>query len=194
MGSPKKRTDSTSNAPQVDAETYAELRRLAARRLRLERVGHTLQPTALLNEAFLRLGPERGWNDRRHFFAQMARTMRHVLIDYARSRAAAKRGNGERPASLDAVAEPEAPQPETRLLALEAALEKLEKTQPRLGRLVELRFFAGMSIEEAAEAMGLSPATAKRDWAAARLWLAKELDDGAPGSPEEGSDDDTQDP
>lgn len=155
---------------------YEELRRMAAGRMRLEAGGHTLQPTALVNEACLRLmdgGTE--WQNRRHFFGAAAEAMRRVLVDHARRRDAAKRGGGLHRVTLTNL-DLEGPGADVDLLALEEALGVLEQESPRLAKLVELRFFVGLSIEEAAAALDISPATAKRDWSFARAWLLERLE------------------
>ena len=154
---------------------YEELRRLAHHYMRSERAGHTLQTTALVNEAYLRLVGIDGlqWRDRAHFFAMSATLMRRVLVDYARQRGRDKRGAGVSVTSLDEHAI--APQPAVDVVALDEALERLAAVDPQQGRVVELRFFAGLSVKETAEALGVSAATVKRDWATARLWLYNEL-------------------
>ena len=154
---------------------YDELRRLAHHYMRGERAGHTLQTTALVNEAYLRLAgiDALQWRDRAHFFAMAATLMRRVLVDYARQRGREKRGAGLAVTSLDEHAV--APQPEVDVVALDAALERLAAVDPQQSRVVELRFFAGLSVKETAEALGVSPATVKRDWATAKLWLYHEL-------------------
>src|SRR5688500_9249533 len=154
---------------------HSELRRLAHHYMRAERAGHTLQTTALVNEMYLRLAglDALQWRDRAHFFAMAATLMRRVLVDYGRHRGREKRGAGisfTRPDENVAVQ-----QPEVDVLALDAALERLAAADPQQGRVVELRFFAGMSVEETAEVLGISPATVKRDWATAKLWLYNEL-------------------
>jgi RNA polymerase sigma-70 factor (ECF subfamily) len=154
---------------------YEELRRLAHHYMRGEREGHTLQTTALVNEVYLRLAGIDGlrWRDRAHFFAMAATLMRRVLVDHARQRGREKRGAGVLVTSLDENAV--APQPEVDVLALDGALERLAAVDPQQSRVVELRFFAGLSVEETAEALGVSAATVKRDWATAKLWLYNEL-------------------
>ena len=154
---------------------YEELRRLAHHYMRGERDDHTLQTTALVNELYLRLAgiDTVKWQDRAHFFAMAATLMRRVLVDYARQRAREKRGAGVSVMSLDENAI--APQPSVDVVALDDALERLAVVDPQQSRVVELRFFAGLSVKETAEALGVSPATVKRDWATARLWLYKEL-------------------
>ena len=154
---------------------YEELRRLAHHYMRGERVGHTLQTTALVNEVYLRLAGIDAiqWRDRAHFFAMAATLMRRVLVDYARQRGRGKRGAGVSVVALDENAA--APQPSIDVVALDEALERLSSADPQQGRIVELRFFAGLSVEETAGALGISPATVKRDWATAKLWLYNEL-------------------
>ena len=154
---------------------YDELRRMAAGRMRMESAGHTLQPTALVNEACVRLMEGTDWQNRRHFFGAAAEAMRRVLVDHARRRNAAKRGGGLQRITLTNL-DIESPDADVDLLALEEALRVLEKQSPRLAKLVELRFFVGLSIEEAAQTMEVSPATAKRDWSFARAWLLEQLD------------------
>ena len=162
------------------AVLYPELRALADRQLRGERADHTLQPTALVNEAYLRIsGIERmDWQDRAHFVHMAARVMREVLVDHARRRLAAKRDGGRQVTltGLD-LAAPEAGGVDA--LALDAALARLEQLDPEKARVVELRYFGGLTIEETAQAMASSPATVKRQWQAARAWLFEAL--GAPG-------------
>ncbi|HEY7877656.1 MAG TPA: sigma-70 family RNA polymerase sigma factor [Gemmatimonadaceae bacterium] len=155
---------------------YNELRRIAHRRLRAEQTGHTLETTGLVHEAYLRLvGSEPlEFENRAHFLAVAAQAMRHVLIDSAVSRKAQKRGGGQRPLSLDAAPIIAASRSED-LLALDEALRRLSAIDERQGRVVECRFFGGMSIEETAAALRTSPATVKRDWALARAWLNREL-------------------
>jgi RNA polymerase sigma factor (TIGR02999 family) len=156
---------------------YGELHQLARSNLRRERAGHTLQPTALVNEAYIRLAPgDDPWQNRRHFFHAAARAMRQILVDHARRRDADKRGGGAERVTLSDV-DVAAPEEEVDVLRLDAALDGLAQEDSRLAELVTLRFFAGLSIEEAAAAIGISPATAKRDWAFARAWLRTRLQD-----------------
>lgn len=157
----------------VDA-VYPELRAIARRQLGGERSGHTLQATALVNEAYLRLsGLDRiEWRDRVHFVHMAARVMREVLVDHARRRAAAKRDGGER-VSLTALEI--AGSGGVDVQALDEALAALERLDPDRARIVELRYFGGLTIEETAEALGLSPATVKRHWQVARAWLFEAL-------------------
>ena len=154
---------------------YEELRRIAHRYMRGEREGHTLQATALVNEVYLRLAgiDALQWRDRTHFFAMAATLMRRVLVDYARQRARNKRGAGISVTTLDEHAI--SPQPAVDIVALDDALERLATLDPQQSRIVELRFFAGLSVRETAEALGVSPATVKRDWATAKMWLYHEL-------------------
>lgn len=162
-------------AESLYALVYGELRQLAQSNLRRERSGHTLQPTALVNEAYLRLAPgEEQWQNRRHFFHAAATAMRRILVDHARKRGARKRGAGAERVTL-ADLEVAAPEPDTDLLRLDAALDELGREDARLAELVALRFFVGLSIEEAAATLGVSPATAKRDWAFARAWLQQKV-------------------
>jgi RNA polymerase sigma-70 factor (ECF subfamily) len=155
---------------------YKELRRLARQHMGRERHGHTLQPTALVSEAFLRLLDIKQvvWQDREHFFAVAARLMRRILVDSARARGAHKRGDGIQPISLDDLPD-HPPSPQYDLLPLDQALLKLEGMDARKARVVELRVFMGLSIEEAAVALGVSGETVKRDWRLAKAWLSAEL-------------------
>lgn len=154
---------------------HGELRRLAHHYMRGERAGHTLQTTALINELYLRLAGIDGmqWRDRAHFFAMAATLMRRVLVDYARQRGREKRGGGISVTSLDEHAV--APASGVDVIALDEALERLAAVDPQQSRVVELRFFAGLSVQETAEALRISPATVKRDWATAKLWLYNQL-------------------
>ena len=158
---------------------YDELRRLAAHYLRRERQGHTLQPTALVHEAYLRLvdQTQTRWENRAHFFGAAAQAMRRILVDHARQHKAAKRGGAEQRVTLDEGLA-FAPERGLDLLALEDALIKLEQVDPQRSRLVELRFFGGLSTEEVAEVMGVSAATVSRQWRAAKAWLHRELGKG----------------
>lgn len=155
---------------------YGELRRVAQRQLRDERPGHTLDATGLVNEAYLRLvGQVRvDWQGRAHFFGIAARAMRQILVDYARRRTAEKRGGDWQRVTLTSRGLGlEIPLEE--LLSLDAALDRLEEMEPRLRQVVEHRFFAGMTEEEIAEVLGVTPRTVRRDWVKARAWLYKEL-------------------
>lgn len=154
---------------------YRELQRLARRQLQRERPGHTLQSTALVHEAFMRLINQRvDWQNRAHFFAVAAEQVRRILVDYARARKAAKRGGGVYAMELDEAAKL-VEEREIDLVALDDALMDLSRLDPQQGRIVELRFFAGLTIEETAEALGISPATVKRDWVVAQAYLKRAL-------------------
>jgi len=155
---------------------YAELRRIAARHLRGERMNHTLQPTALVNEVYLRLVDQRRveWQGRAHFLGVAAQTMRRILVDHARRRDAGKRGDGVPAMSIDDAREIAA-SGELPLLALEDALARLEALDPALAKIVELRAFGGLTIDEAAHVLDVSPSTAKRSWRTAKAWLNREL-------------------
>lgn len=152
---------------------YDELRRLAAARLRMERRDHTLQATALVNEAWLKLVDQRtDWQNRRHFFALAAQAMRRILVDHARRRHTAKRGRDESTVPIDDVLDLlPSPLPDERLLAVDEALTRLAALDPRQAQVVELRFFAGLSVEDTAQVLEVSPTTVKREWASARVWL-----------------------
>jgi RNA polymerase sigma factor (TIGR02999 family) len=156
---------------------YRELRQLAHNYLRQERGNHTLQSTALVHEAYLRLASEHRpqMQSRTHFLAIAARVMRHILVDYARSRDTDKRGSDLIKVTLGAAEETPAAA-DVDVVALDDALEALAAIDAQQGQVVELRFFGGLSIEETAEALGISPATVKRDWSTARVWLYRELD------------------
>ncbi len=157
---------------------YAELRRIARQKLGAERGGHTLQPTALVHEAWLRLMQQHGadWQNRSQFFAIATQAMRRILVDHARRRQAIKRGAGERMEDVDELADVLAsPVPDGQLVALDAALAQLAQMDERQAKVVELRFFGGLSVEETARILGLSPTTVKREWATARLWLMRAI-------------------
>jgi len=165
---------------------YEDLRRMARRHLQREREGHTLQGTGLVHEVYLRLA-EKGpmpWASRAHFFCWASTMMRHILIDHARSRQAAKRGGGVEVLSLDALHEDrgtlpgvsaQVPDDAPDLIAIDQALRKLERLDPQQGRVVELRYFCGLSVADTAIALEVSPATVKREWVTARAWLMREL-------------------
>jgi RNA polymerase sigma factor (TIGR02999 family) len=154
---------------------YGELRRLAHGYMRRERADHSLPPTALVHEAYLRLIDQSRvrWQNRAHFFAVAAHVMRRILVDHARTRGAAKRGGGLMVAleNIDGSVNPFS----IDVLALDAALEELTRIDPRQGRLVELRFFGGLNVTETAAALDVSPVTVKRDWALAKAWLYRAL-------------------
>jgi RNA polymerase sigma factor (TIGR02999 family) len=160
---------------------YEELRRLAHRYLSRERTGHTLQSTALVHEAYLRLAGQNPpqWQNRAHFFGIAAHIMRQILVEYARGRSAAKRGGNALTLTLDdAVALPQ--QTDVDVVALDKALGELSGLDAQQGRIVELRFFAGLTIEDTSEVLGVSPATVKRDWVTARAWLFRAMTGEAP--------------
>jgi RNA polymerase sigma factor (TIGR02999 family) len=178
-----RQANSSGNAAALIEAVYTELRAIARWRLASERAGHTLQATALVNEVCLRLlGADAvSWNDRAHFFAAAADAMRRILLEHARNRGRQKRGGGRKRLSLDAM-DLVVDQDHHDVLALDEAIGRLEQQDPRLGQLVKLRFFAGLSVQETARALGLSEKTVQRDWKLARAWLSRELS---------GSDEDT---
>jgi RNA polymerase sigma factor (TIGR02999 family) len=157
---------------------YAELHRQATNYLRRERIGHTLQATALINEAYLKLIDQRevNWKNRAHFFGIAAQAMRRILVDHARSRHRNKRGGDAEDLQLEAAEFAASPAgTSVDLVALDEALTRLSHLDERQSRIVELRFFSGMSVEETAEALGISPATVKNEWRTAKAWLFQEL-------------------
>jgi RNA polymerase sigma factor (TIGR02999 family) len=192
-GSPRRSGDrdtaAKAGAAELMPQVYDELRRLAANYLRHERPGQTLQATALVHEAFLRLSKEKNqpWQNRTHFLAIAALSMRQILVQRARARNAEKRGGGAEKITLDesalsapgrgASAAPNHAMENTGVdvLALDAALEKLAALDQQQAKIVELRYFGGMTVEEVGDALGISPATVKRHWTVARAWLKKEL-------------------
>ena len=161
---------------------YDELRRIARNQFRSENPGHTLQPTALVNEAYIKLvsGDEVEWQNRAHFFAFAAQVMRHLLVDHARSRRRDKRGGGAAKVDLDNALVISA-EPDMDLVALDDALKDLARLDEQQARVVELRYFGGLTIEEIAEAIGITPSIVRRDWTLARAWLRSELDRGGAG-------------
>ena len=172
--------DSTAAAELLPL-VYDELRKLAAARMAEERPGQTLQATALVHEAYLRLvgpGDEARWDNRRHFFAAAAEAMRRILVDRARRKESRKHGGGRDRRDLDADALA-APEPDLELLALDAALGRLAEQDPVKARLVELRYFAGLTGDQAAAVLGISPSAADRLWVFTRAWLRRELGLGA---------------
>jgi RNA polymerase sigma factor (TIGR02999 family) len=173
-------------ASQLLPLVYDELRRLAAHRLAHQNPGQTLQPTALVHEAYLRLvgDPEGGdWDNRGHFFAAAAESMRRILVENARRKGRRKRGGDLTRRDLVEAEQLAVPEVREDLLALDEALTKLAATDPQTARLVELRYFAGLSIPEAAQTLGISPRTADRLWAFARVWLLREVSGDAPDPP-----------
>jgi RNA polymerase sigma factor (TIGR02999 family) len=165
---------------QLLPQVYSELRRLARSKLRNEQPGHTLTPTDLVHEAYLKLVPIRNveWQSRAHFFAIASRAMRHVLIDHAERRSAVKRGGGQALLTLSDDGSATATSLDD-LIALGDALSRLERVDARQARVVECRFFGGLSLDETAEALNISAATVSRDWTFARAWLHRELDVGS---------------
>jgi RNA polymerase sigma factor (TIGR02999 family) len=156
----------------------SELRRMASNYLRRERVGHTLQPTALVNEAYLRLVDQKGarWQNRAQFYGIAAQLMRRILVDHARLKHAEKRGGSEQQRLSITSAEALGTKPDLDVLALHEALEELATIDPQQSRIVELKFFGGLSIEETAEVLGVGHATVERDWKMARAWLRRKLE------------------
>ncbi len=161
---------------QLLAAVYDELRQVAQRQMRKEREGHTLNTTGLVHEAYLKLVDQTqvDWRDRAHFFGIASRAMRQILVDHARRRGAQKRGGAWRQTTLEPGELP-AEMPAAEVLALDDALDRLDKLDERLRQVVEYRFFGGMTEEEIAEALGITARTVQRDWAKARAWLYKEL-------------------
>src|SRR5262249_30640310 len=159
---------------QLTPLVYAQLRRLPHRDINRERPGHTFQTTAVVHEAFLRLlgNPQENWQNREHFYAIAAQMMRRILVDYARANLRAKRGGQTTRVALEDIDAPVTePALDPDLIALDAALEKLAEVDPRRSRVVELRFFGGLSVEEAAHVLHVSPDTVVRDWRVAKAWL-----------------------
>ncbi len=164
---------------------YDDLRHLARRHLRGERSGHTLQGTGLVHEAFLRLAKEREvqWKSRSQLFALVSKLMRHILVDHARARQTGKRGGGQIAVSLEELHELptdwdqsiQAGELALNILTLDQCLQRLERLDPQQNQVVELRYFGGLSIDETAETLGISPATVKREWVTARAWLLREM-------------------
>jgi RNA polymerase sigma-70 factor, ECF subfamily len=161
---------------QLIPVVHGELKRIARRYMVRERQGHTLQPSALVNEAFLRLVDVHGvpWHDRAHFFALSAQMMRRILVNYALARGAGKRGGEARQVSLDE-AMVASPARDSKLVELDTALQALAQIDPRKAQTVELRFFAGLSVEETAAVLKVSPQTVLRDWKLSKAWLAREM-------------------
>ncbi len=164
---------------------YDECRRIAARQMRREREEHTLSPTALVNELYLRLVDQRRttWANRAHFFGIAAQLMRRVLVDHARARLAEKREGGRVMVSLDAADDVATPSPATDLLTIDGALQRLGQIDPDQQRIVELRFFTGLTVEETAHVLGRSPRTVKREWQLAKAWLFRELNESRMSAP-----------
>ena len=176
---------SSGRAEALDAllpSIHSELRKLAVAYLKRERPNHTLESGALVNEAYLRLIQQDRveWKSRTHFYGIAAQIMRRILVDHARNRGALKRGAGAAMLSITRLADPRGPQ-NLDLLALDAALERLANLDPRQSRIVELRFFGELSVEDTAEVLGISPTTVKREWALAKGWLYREIAEGSGG-------------
>jgi len=170
------RSGEAKAAAQLLPLVYEELRKLAAAKMASENPGQTLQATALVHEAWLRLSgkEDRNWNDRTHFFAAAAEAMRRILVDNARRKRALRHGGGQQAVELPEIAVASAPK-DDQLLAVSEALDKLAAADPQKAELVKLRYFVGLTIEEAAQVLGISERTAKRQWAYARAWLAGEI-------------------
>jgi RNA polymerase sigma factor (TIGR02999 family) len=164
-------------APELIALVYGELRRIAAAYMRSERATHTLQPTALIHEAWMRLADQTrvNWRDRAHFFGVSASMMRRVLVDHARERLAHKRGDGQAVLSIEWIEIADSPRKLEEMLSIHEALARLEMFDAQQARIVEMHYFAGMSVEETAAALGISARTVDRDWSMARAWLRREL-------------------
>jgi len=170
-------SNQTQATGQLIQAVYDQLRVIARNRLSRERSDHTLQPTELVHEAYSKIAGslgEQDWQDRNHFFAMAAEAMRRILINYARARNAGKRGSGRRPEVINVVELANEQDPE-QILAVDEAIQELAVEDPKLGKLVYLRFFAGLSVEQIAEAMDTSPRTVARQWNFARAWLTKSL-------------------
>jgi RNA polymerase sigma factor (TIGR02999 family) len=162
--------------PKLIPLVYHELKRLAAHFLRDEREGHTLQPTALVHEAYLRLvGQKAAWQNRAQFMGVAAQLMRRILVDYARQHVAAKRGGGETLFELDGCEIASTAEQSEEMLAVDEALARLAALDPQQARVVEMRYFGGMTVEETAEALSIAPRTVKREWAMAKAWLRVEI-------------------
>ncbi|MCP5111771.1 MAG: sigma-70 family RNA polymerase sigma factor [bacterium] len=173
----------TGAAERLIPLVYRELRRIAGYHMQDERASHTLQATALVNEAYLRLIDQSrvDWRDRVHFFGIAAGLMRRILVDHARERLAGKRGGDRARVDLDALEVGLPPEKSEEVLALDLAVSRLKDFDPQQASIVELRYFAGLTVTETAEALRLSPRTVKREWAIAKAWLKAELGEGASG-------------
>jgi RNA polymerase sigma factor (TIGR02999 family) len=163
--------------PKLIPLVYHELKRLAAHFLRDEREGHTLQPTALVHEAYLRLAGQNraGWQNRAQFMGVAAQIMRRILVDYARQRVTAKRGGGEAPLAIEVSDVAGGVEQSAEMLAVDEALARLTALDPQQAQVVEMRYFGGMTVEETAEALSIAPRTVKREWAMAKAWLRVEI-------------------
>jgi len=162
---------------EIAPVVYPELRRIARAYMRSERAGHTLQPTALIHEAWMRLTDQTRvtWRDRAHFFGVAASMMRRVLVDHARQRLAGKRGAGQTPLALDWIDVDDGGEKMSEVLAVHEALERLTLIDPRQTRIVEMRYFAGMDVDETAAALDISPRTVDREWSVAKAWLQSQF-------------------
>ena len=183
-------TGDSDAAEQLVPIVLEELHRLAQYYLAGERPGHTLQPTALVNEAYLKLVGDqaRDWRNRAHFIGVSAAIMRRILVDHARRKRALKRSSPEIPSELPEWPQWPSPEQADELVALDSALDRLEAMNSRQRRVVELRYFGGLSVEETAETLGVSPITVKRDWAAARAWLKEQVRPGSLAKDKRGGD------
>jgi len=173
----KWRTGDDAASSKLIRLVYTELRRLAARHMRQERPGHTLQATALVHEAYLKLLGQRNvaWDVHAHFIGIASRLMREILVEHARKRQALKRGGLERKTYLEDTMALASPNQSLDVVVLDTALKRLEKLDPQQCRIVELRFFGGLSVDETAAVLGISPRTVKRDWSVAKVWLHREI-------------------
>lgn len=163
---------------------YLQLRKIAQRQMSRERSDHTLQATELVHEAYVRMAghlEENDWQNRAHFFAAAAEAMRRILINYARSRNTAKRGSGKRPEAINVLELAEAQDPD-QILEVDEAIQQLKQKDPMLGQLVHLRFFAGLSVEQTAEALEISPRSVARHWTFAKAWLTRAIEEMRDGS------------
>jgi RNA polymerase sigma-70 factor, ECF subfamily len=175
-GSGENESNRAFTADVHSASLYSELKRIARLRMRGERSDHTLQPTALINELYVRLmrNPNFCWKDRSHFLLAASQAMRHMLVDHAREKRSEKRGGGWTRLEMTEAGGVPAPDSE-QILEVDAVLVRLAKKEPRMARVVELRFFAGMTFDEIGEVLSIDPRTAKRDWTLARVWLSDHL-------------------
>jgi RNA polymerase sigma factor (TIGR02999 family) len=178
--------DSGASGTELFEQIYTQLRAVAQERLHSERPGHTLQATALVHEVYLRLAGNRAvpWQNRAHFFAAAVEAMRRILLDHAKARGRVKRGGGRDRLPLS-IADLAAGEDSDQIVSLDEALHRLKAEYAEIGQVVELRFYAGLSVAETAEVLGVSPATVKRRWEFGRTWLFRELGDTAPGADDE---------
>jgi RNA polymerase sigma factor (TIGR02999 family) len=176
------RSGETDAFEQLMSVVYEDLKRIAAWQLQTERPNHTLQPTALVHEVYLRLAAnvQIDWKDKTHFFALVAQIMRHILVDHARGRSRDKRGGGARAVALDEALKVSSGASDPGLVELDEALSSLALIDERKSRIVELRYFGGLSIEETSEILKVSPTTVRREWTMAKAWLRRELQRSSP--------------